>query len=219
VDVEEGALESKIRIMCVDDHAIVRDGVALVLGREPDCEVVATASSGTDAVAKFRVHRPDITLMDLRMPVMTGLEAIRRIREEFPTAKIIVLTVYDGDEDVFKAIKAGAATYLLKDTLSVDLVRAIRDVHHGRSRMGEAVAERLQTRSSRTPLSQREIQVIGLLAEGMRNKEISDALGISEETVRVHVKNLMAKLKVSDRTAAVTFAARHGIIHLEDTPR
>ena len=205
-----------IRIMCVDDHAIVREGVALVLGRERDCEVVATASSGTEAVTLYRVHRPDVTLMDLRMPGMTGLQAIRRIREEFSTAKIIVLTVYDGDEDVFNAIKAGATTYLLKDTLSADLVRAIRDVYQGRSPLNAEVTERLHTRSTRTPLSQREVQVLDLLAEGMRNKEISDALGISEETVRVHVKNLMAKLQVSDRTAAVTVAARHGIIHLED---
>ena len=126
--------------MCVDDHAIVREGVALVLGRERDCEVVATASSGTEAVTLYRVHRPDVTLMDLRMPGMTGLQAIQRIREEFPTAKIIVLTVYDGDEDVFNAIKAGATTYLLKDTLSADLVRAIRDVHQGRSPLNVVVS-------------------------------------------------------------------------------
>ncbi len=204
--------------MCVDDHAIVRDGVALVLGREGDCEVVATASSAREAIALFRVHRPDVTLMDLRLPGMSGIDAIRAIKGEFADAKIIVLTVYDGDEDVFSAMKAGAATYLLKDTLSEDLVRAIRQVDKGDTAINPEVAERLDSRSHRTPLSQREVQVLGLLAEGLRNKEISDALGISEETVRVHVKNLMGKLKVSDRTAAVTVAARHGIIHLDQSP-
>jgi len=204
--------------MCVDDHAIVRDGVALVLGREADCEVVATASSAREAIALFRVHRPDVTLMDLRLPGMSGIEAIRAIKADFADAKIIVLTVYDGDEDVFSAMKAGAATYLLKDTLSEDLVRAIRQVDKGDTAINPEVAERLDSRSHRTPLSQREVQVLGLLAEGMRNKEISDALGISEETVRVHVKNLMGKLKVSDRTAAVTVAVRHGIIHLDQSP-
>jgi two-component system NarL family response regulator len=212
-------MNARIRVLCVDDHAIVRDGVALVLGREHDCEVIATAASAPEAIALFRVHRPDITLMDLRLPGMGGLEAIRTIKAEFPNAKIIVLTVYDGDEDVFSAMKAGAATYLLKDTLSADLVRAIRQVHTGHVPMNADVAERLNSRALRTPLSHREIQVLGLLADGMRNKEISDALGISEETVRVHVKNLMAKLKVSDRTAAVTVAARHGIIHLDQPPR
>jgi DNA-binding NarL/FixJ family response regulator len=211
-------MTGRIRVLCVDDHPIVREGIALVVGRERDCDVLASASSGEQAVALFRRYHPDITLMDLRMPTMSGLDAIRHIRAEKDDAKIIVLTMYDGDEEVFRALEAGAATYLLKDTLSSDLVRVIRDVHAGRPCLPVDMQLRLQERLARRALSPREVQILTLLAHGRRNKEVADSLGISKDTVRVHVKQLMAKLKVKDRTAAISMAIRHGIIHVDNIP-
>jgi DNA-binding NarL/FixJ family response regulator len=203
-----------IRVLVVDDHRIVREGLALIVQREPDIEVVGTAASGEEAVAAFLELRPDVVLMDLQLPVMSGVEAIRSIREADPDARIVVLTMYDGDEDIHRAIHAGAATYLLKDSLSHDLIRTVRSVHAGGRPMSDDVMARLQDRASRPSLTQREVHVLKLVLEGQRNKEIAAQLSISEETVHVHLKNIFTKLDVHDRTAAVYVALRRGIIHL-----
>lgn len=215
-DITRGATDTPtpIRVLCADDHRLVLEGLRLIIDRNHDMQVVATAVTGDEAVALFKHHRPDITLMDLQLPVMSGLEAIGRIMQEDPGAKIVVLTTYQGDEDTFRAISGGAATYLLKDMIADDLIRTIREVHEGRHRLTEDVVTRLSERASRRSLSPRETQVIELITHGSRNKEIAAALGISEETVQVHVKNLLAKLGVHDRTAAITVALQRGIIHL-----
>lgn len=204
-----------IRVLCVDDHAVVRDGIALKIGLQPDMKVVATATTGEQAVELFRRHRPDVTLMDLRLPGMSGLEAIHAIRREDPDARIVVLTIYEGDEDIYRALQAGATTYLLKHTLSDDLIRIVREVHAGMKPIVPDIAVRLAARLTEPPLTVRETQIVELMAGGMRNKEVAAALGIAEETVVVHIKNLFAKLHVKDRTAAVTVALRRGIIHLK----
>jgi DNA-binding NarL/FixJ family response regulator len=200
--------------MCVDDHAVVREGVALKLALEPDISVVATAATGEDAVALFAHHRPDVTLMDLQLPMMSGLDAIHAIRRIDPKARIVVLTMYEGDEDIHRALKAGAATYLLKGTLSDDLLRIVRDVHAGAAPLPPEIASRLAGRSARSALSPREIEVVTLMARGLHNKEIASALRVSVETVRLHAKNVFAKLKAPGRTGAVIAALRRGIIHL-----
>jgi two-component system NarL family response regulator len=201
-------------VLCTDDHRIVREGIALIINRQLDMEVVASAASGEEALDLFRAHRPDVTLMDLQLGGMSGLETIRAIRRLQPTARIVVLTMYQGDEDIYRALKAGAAAYLLKDTLSDDLIRVIREVHTGEASPSEAVEARLAARASRPTLTPREIQVLELIAEGMRNREIGKVLGVTEETVDVHVKNIRAKLDVNDRTAAVKVAIKRGIIHI-----
>jgi DNA-binding NarL/FixJ family response regulator len=203
-----------IRVMCVDDHRIVREGISVIIDREGDMSVVGTASTGEEAVAVFAQKRPDVTLMDLQLPRMTGLEAIRQIRQEDPAARIIVLTMYQGDEDIHRALAAGAATYLLKDTLSDDLIRFVREVHSGRRPLRPEVRAALDERASAPTLTPREIQVMELVAEGRRNKEIASSLAISEETVQVHLRNIFAKLKVSERTAALNVAIRRGIVHI-----
>ncbi len=200
-----------IRVLCVDDHPVVRNGIQQVINMQPDMVVVAAAATGEEAIVLFRRHHPDITLMDLQLPGMSGIEVIRRIRSECVTARVIVLTMYQGDEDMTRAIDAGAQAYLLKDTLSHDLVRTVRDVHRGEYQIPQTGVERLKGLAHLTP---REVQITELIAEGMRNKEIAIALGISEETVHAHVKNIFAKLKVNDRTAALSMALRRGIIHL-----
>ena len=204
-----------IRVMCVEDHRIVREGIALIINRQPDMEVIGSAADGEEAVAQFKRHRPDVTLMDLQLPAMTGLEAIKAIREDDSDARIIVLTMYQGDEDIYRALSAGAMTYLLKDTLSDDLIRFVREVHAGRRPIRPDVKARLDERASNPTLTPREVQVMELVSLGRRNKEIAAALGISEETVQVHLKNIFAKLKVSERTAAVNVALRRGIVHLK----
>lgn len=206
--------ENMIRVLCVDDHRLVLEGLNLIIARNADMQVVGTAVTGDEAVSLFRHHRPDVTLMDLQLPVVSGLEAIRTIRREHPAAKIIVLTTYHGDEDIFRALQAGASTYLLKDMIADDLIRTIREVHQGRHSLDRDLQTRLTERASRPSLTPREVQVTELIAQGMRNKEIAGALGISEETVQVHVKNLLAKLGVNDRTGAVRVALQRGIIHL-----
>ncbi len=203
-----------IRVLCVDDHRIVREGVALIIEREPDMQVAGSAATGEEAVSLFERERPDVTLMDLQLPSMSGLEAIQAIRRIDPAARIIVLTMYQGDEDIHRSLSAGAATYLLKDTLSDDLIRCVREVHAGRRPIRPEVKARLDERAAQPTLTPREIQVIGLVAEGKRNKEIAALLGISEETVQVHLKNIFAKLRVSERTAAVNVALRRGIVHI-----
>lgn len=203
-----------IRILCVDDHHLVRDGLVLIINRRPDLTVVATAATGEQGVALFRQHRPDITIMDLRLPTMSGLEAVRAIRADAPDARIIVLTVRDDDESLFQALQAGAAAYLLKDTVSDDLIRVIQDVHADQYLRSGTIEARLAKRAARPQLTPREVEVIDLVAQAMRNKEIAAALGVSEQTVQVHVKNIFAKLKVTDRIAAINFARRHGLIRI-----
>ncbi len=205
----------QVRLLCVDDHRIVREGIALILAREPDITVVATAATVEEAVAEFKRHLPDITLMDLRLGDKSGIDAIREIRREYPTARIVVLTMYQGDEDIHRALSAGATTYLLKDALSDDLIRVVRDVHAGGHPMPSDVRARLDQRAAQPTLTPREIQVLQLVSQGKRNKEIAAILGLSEDTVPVHVKNIFAKLRVNERTAAVNVALRRGIIHIE----
>lgn len=204
-----------IRVLCVDDHAVVREGITLIIDMQPDMEVVACASTAETAVRLYDEHTPDVTLMDLQLPGMSGLEAIKAIRLDHPDARIIVLTMYEGDEDIFRALQAGAATYLLKNTLSDELVKAVRDVHGGEQPLSPDVASRLATRRVESTLTHRETEVLNLLAQGLRNKEIGAKLGITEETAHGYIKSIFHKLKVQDRTAAVTVGLRRGIIHLK----
>jgi DNA-binding NarL/FixJ family response regulator len=203
-----------IRILCVDDHPLVREGIARKIDRQPDMKVIGTASTGAEAIELFQRHRPDVVLMDLQLPGMRGIQAIEAIRREDSEARIVVLTMYSGDEDIFRAIQAGAASYLLKDTLSSDLVSIVRRVYRGERPIPPAVASRLAKRAGRPGLSTREVEVVELLAEGKRNKEIADVLGITRETVQTHIKRLFVKLNVNDRTAAVTVALSRGIVHI-----
>jgi DNA-binding NarL/FixJ family response regulator len=207
-------LPNNIRILCVDDHRIMLAGLELMIARQTDMTVVGSATTGEEAVSLFRQHRPDITLMDLQLPVMTGLEAIHVIRHISPEARIIVLTMYDGDEDIHRALGAGAATYLLKDMLADDLMGVIRKVHAGQRELLPPVQTRLDERATRPSLTPREVQVTELIGRGLRNKEIAWELHISEDTVQVHVRSILSKLSVNDRTAAVQVALRRGIIHL-----
>ena len=206
---------SRISVLCVDDHRIVREGIALILSREPDIEVVARAASGEEAITMFRRHRPDITLMDLRLKAMSGVEAISTIRRDDPNARIIVLTMYVGDEDIHQALAAGATTYLLKEALPDELVRTVRDVYAGEHPLRDDVKAKLDERAGQPSLTPREIEVLELISRGMRNKLIATELGITETTVAVHIKNIFAKLKVNERTAAVHVAIRRGIVHIE----
>jgi DNA-binding NarL/FixJ family response regulator len=205
----------KIRLLCVDDHRVVREGLSAMIGRQPDMEVVALAATGEQAVELYREHRPDVTLMDLQLPTMSGLDAIRAIRREDPSARIIVLTMYHGEEDIYRSLEAGAATYLLKDSISDDLTTMVREVHTGQRPIPPQIARVLAARATQAPLSAREVEVVQLIAQGLRNKEIATALHITEETAKVHVRRVFAKLDVNDRTAAVRVAVRRGIIHLD----
>ena len=207
--------ENPIRILIVDDHFVVRMGLAAVIGTQPDMVVVAEAVNGMQAVDFFRQHRPDITLMDLRMPEKNGVEAIIEIRKEFTEARFIVLTTYDGDEDIYRALQAGARGYLLKDMLREGLLEAIRAVHAGGRRIPAEVASRLAERLTRTELTSRELQVLGLIVKGRSNKEIAAELGVAEGTVKIHINNILSKLGVSDRTQAATFALQRGLVHLD----
>jgi len=201
------------RILLVDDHPIVREGISFIVNKQPDLEVVGAASTGEEAVLLHGRLKPDVTLMDLQLPGMSGLESIRAIRRAEPDAKIIVLTMYGGDEDIHRALSAGAATYLLKDTLSEHLIGVIREVFAGQRPVEPYVRDRLAERSVNATLTSREVEVLELIAKAMRTKEIAAALGISEQTARVHVKNILAKFGVSDRLAAVNIARSRGWIH------
>jgi DNA-binding NarL/FixJ family response regulator len=203
-----------IRVLCVDDHRLMREGIVRVVGLQPDMEVIAEASHGEEAVEQFLQHRPDVTLMDLQLPRMNGLQTIRAIRHAQPDARIVVLTMYHGDEDIYRALQAGAVGYLLKDTVPEDLVRVIREVHSGGLAIPPDVAAVLATRASQPTLTFRELQVLELLATGKRNKEIADELGISGDTARAHIKSIFLKFNVHDRTAALAEALRRGIIHI-----
>lgn len=204
----------QIRIVCVDDHRVVREGISAVLERQEDMAVVGAGATGVQAIELYRVHRPDVLVMDLQMPVMGGLEAILAIRVDAPEARIVVLTMYHGEEDIYRAVAAGAATYLLKEAILDDLARVVREVHLGSSRLPDDVQRILASRSTQEALTGREVEVLELVAQGLRNKEIAEALGISQETAKVHVKNILSKLNVRDRTAAVTTALKRGILHV-----
>src|ERR671939_166029 len=204
----------QIRIIVVDDQAVVRQGFVSLIKTVPDMSVVAEGTNGRDAVALYREHRPDVVLMDLRMPEMGGVEAIAAIRREFADAKVIVLTTYDGDEDIYRSLQAGAEGYLLKDMFFEELEEAIRTVHAGGRRIPGVVAERLAGRMSGSDLTGRELEVLEQIVRGGSNKEIAAALGISEATVKSHINNILSKLDVADRTQAATTALQRGIIHL-----
>jgi two-component system NarL family response regulator len=200
--------------MTVDDHPLMREGLVAMLGTQADMTVAAEAGTGQEAIDQFREHQPDVVLMDLRLPGMSGVEAAQAIRKEFPEAKIIMLTTYDGDEDIYRALEAGAKAYVLKETLGEDLLQLIRDVHAGLRRIPPSVSARLAEYLPRAELSVRELEVLKLIAKGLRNKEIGTALGIAEPTVKIHVQKIFSKLNVIDRTQAVVTAAQRGIIHL-----
>jgi len=204
-----------IRVMLVDDHPAFRKGLAMLISSEPDLEVVAETGDGNEAIELFRRHTPDITLMDLRLPGMGGVEATIAIRKEFPDARVIVLTTFDMDEDIFRAMDAGAKSYLLKDTSGDELAMTIRAVHGGQEKLSPQLAERLARRQKRPELSQREMEVLQLLIRGRSNKEIASALFITEDTVKAHLKTLFVKLEVQDRTDAAITAIRQGIVHLK----
>jgi two-component system, NarL family, response regulator len=203
-----------IRVMCVEDHRIVREGIALIINQEADMEVVGSCASAEEAVSVYRACRPDVTLMDLRLGKMSGVEGIKAIRAENPNARIVVLTMYEGDEDIYRAHQAGATTYLLKDMLSADLIRVVRQVHAGERPVMPMVEARLRERAASPTLTSREIEVLQLISEGMRNKEVGATLGITEGTVQIHVKNIFGKLNVNDRTAAVQVAVRRGLVQM-----
>ena len=205
---------NKIKLLVADDHNIVRSGLTALINSESDMTVVAEATTGQQAVDLFKQHRPAVTLMDLRMPVLGGVDAIIAIRKEFPAARIIVLTTYDGDEDIYRALQAGASGYLLKGMLAEELLEAIRAVHAGLRRIPAAVAERLAVRMGGPGLTSRELDVLALIVKGNSNKEIAATLSISEATVKTHINNILSKLGASDRTQAATMALQRGIIHL-----
>lgn len=204
-----------IRILVVDDHHIVRQGLVALLGTVPGFLVVAEGKDGSEAVELHRQHTPDITIMDLRLPKMSGVDAITAIRAETPQARFIVLTTFDGDEDIYRALQAGAKGYLLKGMNTDELTDAIRTVHAGKTRIPTVVAERLAERVSGTALTTRELDVLRLIVQGCSNKEIGNLLHISEATVKTHINNLLSKLGVSDRTQAATTALQRGLVHLD----
>ena len=207
-------MSDKIRILVAEDHLVARVGVSTIVNMQPDMTVVAEAASGQQAVELFRKHRPDVTLLDLRMPGMGGVEAATAIRAEFPNAKMIALTTYGGDEDIRRALAAGVLAYLTKDVLHDELLKAIRAVNEGQTYLPAAVAAALAAQLPRPDLSAREVQVLELIVRGLANKQIAYTLNIAEHTVKNHVKNILSKLGVQDRTQAATAAIQRGIIHL-----
>jgi DNA-binding NarL/FixJ family response regulator len=205
----------RTRVLIADDHPVVRTGLAAVITQEPDLVLVGEAENGERAVALYRERRPDVVLMDLRMPVMGGVEAIRAITGEFPSARILALTTYEGDADIRRALGAGARGYLLKDMLLSDVITAIRAVLRGERVIPAGVATRLAEYPERSELTERELEVLQLVARGLSNKEVAKAIGRMDETVKIHLKNIFAKLDVDDRTEAVTVALSRGLIHLD----
>jgi DNA-binding NarL/FixJ family response regulator len=205
---------NKIRILCVDDHAVVRDGIGAILSLQPDMTLEASAASGREALEQYRKARPDVTLMDLRLTDMTGFDAIRAIRSEFPNARIVVLSSYEGDADIREAMDAGAQGYVAKGMIREELLDVIRSVAAGKRRIPAALAQTLAEHVSDDQLSPRELEVLKFVSTGMRNKEIAVEMHVAEDTVKMHVRNLLSKLGASDRTEAVTIALRRGILHL-----
>jgi DNA-binding NarL/FixJ family response regulator len=207
--------DSPITILTADDHPLIRDGLAAVLRAESDLQVVAEAGNGEEAIEAYARLHPDIVLMDLRMPVMDGLTATRAILADDPDARIIVLTTYDGDEDIHRALTAGARGYLLKDMMRTDLLAVIRTVHRGQRGIPAPVAARLAEHTPRIGLTPRELEVLRLVAAGLSNAQVGERIGRTEGTVKVHLKNILQKLDVRDRTEAVTTALRRGFIRLD----
>jgi DNA-binding NarL/FixJ family response regulator len=207
-------MNEKIRILVAEDHLVARVGVSTIVNMQPDMEVIAEASNGQQAVELFRSYRPDVALLDLRMPVMGGVQAAQMIRAEFPGARMVALTTYGGDEDIRRALAAGVQAYLTKDVLHDELLKAIRAVYGGQTYLPAAVAASLAAQLPRPDLSAREVQVLELIVRGLANKQIAYSLNIAEHTVKNHVKNILSKLGVQDRTQAATAAIQRGIIHL-----
>jgi DNA-binding NarL/FixJ family response regulator len=209
------AAAAKARVLVVDDHALLRTGVANIINQEPDLEVVAEAGNGVEAIEAYQRLTPDVVLLDLRMPVMEGVEAVRRIRELNPTARVIVLTTYDTDDEISRALKAGAKAYALKDITADQLVVCIRDVLAGKTYIAPAAAAKLAEGVTRVRLTPRELATLRLMADGKANKEIASALAISERTVKTHLGHLFEKLGVTSRTEAIKVANRRGLVRLE----
>jgi len=203
-----------ISILSVDDHDLVRKGISAILSTQPDLQLIGEAHTGEDAIRLHREHRPDVTLMDLRLPQKDGIETTREIRSECPTAKIIALTSYDGDQDIYRALEAGVRGYLLKEMLHTDIIRAIRAVHGGKRFIPLEVSQQLNGFFPELALTARETEVLSLVARGFGNKEVGDILGTAPGTIKAHVQSILSKLGAKDRTHAVTIALRRGIIHL-----
>lgn len=207
-------LPDHIRILSVDDHDLVRKGVAAIIATEPDLTLVAEAKDSASAIRLHREHRPHVTLMDLRLPDKSGIETTREIREEFPEARIIALTSYDGDQDIYRALEAGVRGYLLKEMVHTEVIRAIRIVHAGKRYIPQEVSEQLVGFFPEVALTPREVEVLTLVARGLGNREVGDLLGTAAGTVKAHVQSILSKLGAKDRTHAVTLGLRRGIIHL-----
>ncbi|MCU1384647.1 MAG: two component transcriptional regulator, LuxR family [Acidobacteria bacterium] len=203
-----------IRVLCIDDHALVREGIAALINRQPDMQVIAEASSGADGVEQFRSHQPDVALVDLRLPDISGIEVIARILGDAPNARLVVVSSFEGDVDILRALTAGAMGYLLKGMPIEGLLNAVREVHRGGKAIPPEVAAAVAKHLTDEPLTLREIEVLIVVATGARNRQIAGTLGISEDTVKMHVKNITAKLGAADRTEAVTTALKRGVIHL-----
>jgi DNA-binding NarL/FixJ family response regulator len=206
--------QGSIRVLCVDDHPLMREGIATIINNQPDMRLVAEAATGCEAIQKFREHLPDVTLMDLRLPDMSGIDALIAIRTDFPEARVIMLTTFEGDVEIQRSLEAGARGYLLKSMPPKDLVEAIRQVHAGKKRIPPGLAAQLAEHLGDEALTEREVEVLRHIAGGNRNRDIADRLFISEETVKVHIKHIMEKLGAADRTQAVAIAVRRGIIQL-----
>ena len=206
--------QARIRVLCVDDHPLLREGIAAIINNQPDMLLAAEATNGAEAVQKFREHQPDVTLMDLRLPDISGIDALIAIRSEFLEARIVMLTTFEGDVEIQRSLEAGARGYLLKSMPPKDLVEAIRQVHAGKKRIPPELAAQLAEHLGDEALTDREVEVLRHIAGGNRNRDIADRLFISEETVKVHIKHIMEKLGAIDRTQAVAIAVRRGIIQL-----
>lgn len=205
----------QISILCVDDHPLVRKGVSAILATEPEMCLVAEAENGAEAMTLFRLHEPDVTLMDLRLPDRSGIEVTRDIRAEFPEARIIALTSYDGDQDIYRALEAGVRGYLLKEMVHTEVIRAVRTVYSGKRFIPPEVSQQLSEYFPEVALTPREAEVLLWVARGLGNKEIGEEIGAAQGTVKAHIQNILSKLEAKDRTHAVTIALQRGIIHLD----